>query len=150
MEPDQMPKPKQEGEEQDVDTHTNNEKNRGMTHPRLPFPLEIVNIIKATNSSDYSWIGYNFVSPPGVPVFTPPQMMNNSFQNINVLFLGDSTNRRIYGTLKAILDADDRDDVNFEPLAKFQRRRIGEDAAGLSSLAAKFHVCESCRKIQYC
>jgi hypothetical protein len=146
MEPDQMPTPKQEGEKQDVDTHANNEKNRGMTHPRLPFPLEILNIIKATNSSDYSWIGYNFVSPPGVPVFTPSQMMNNSFQNIDVLVLGDSTNRRIYGTLKGILDADDRDDVNFEPLAKFQRRRIGENAAGLSSLAAKFTSAKAAGK----
>jgi hypothetical protein len=134
QEPDQMLTPKQEGEEQDVDTHANNEKNRGMTHPRLPFPPEILNIIKSTNSSDYSWIGNNFVPPPGVPIFTPSQM-KDYFQNRNVLFLGDSTNRRIYGTLKAILDADDPNDVSLEPLERFQRRRLGEDAAGLSTLA---------------
>jgi hypothetical protein len=116
-----------------------------MTHPRLPFPLEILNIIKATNSSDSSWIGHYFVPPPGVPVFTPSQMKNN-FQNIDVLIFGDSTNRRIYGTLKGILDADDPDDANFEPLAKFQLRRLGEDAAGLSSLAENFTSAEAAGK----
>jgi hypothetical protein len=63
--------------------------------------------------------------------------MMNYFQYIDVLFLGDSTNRRMYGTSKAILDADDGDDVNLEPLAKFQQRRLGEDAAGLSNLVEK-------------
>jgi hypothetical protein len=49
--------------------------------------------------------------------------------------------------LKGILDADDRDDVNFEPLAKFQRRRLGEDAAGLSRLVETLTSAKAAGKL---
>lgn len=118
-------------------------------HPRLPFPPEILNIIKSTNSSDYSWVGNQFIPPPGVPVFTPSQI-RYYFQNRNVLFLGDSTNRRVYGTMKAILTAEDPDDVPLEILERLsKRRRPSEDAVALggfeknltsASDAAKFRA----------
>ena len=91
--------------------------------PHIPsFPPGILEIIKSTNSSDYTWLGNQFVPPPGVPIFTPSQI-RTYFQQRNVLMLGDSTNRRAYGTLLAILNAEDLDDVNVAALEEVQRRR---------------------------
>ena len=117
--------------EQTVYAHAN-EKKRDIGHSRLPFAPDILNSIKSTNSSDYSWMGNNFVPPAGVPVFTPSQI-KDYFQNRNVLFLGDSTNRRVYGTMRALINADDLDDVSLEALDKVHRRRLDEVAAGAAS-----------------
>jgi hypothetical protein len=84
--------------------------------PHIPcFPPDILEIIKSTNSSDYTWLGNMFVPPPGVPVFTPSQIRTYFLQR-NVLMMGDSTNRRLFGTLRAIINAEDLDDVKIAPL----------------------------------
>jgi hypothetical protein len=124
----------QSNREQAVYAHTNKKK-IDIGHSRLPFPPDILNSIKSTNSSDYSWVGNNFVPPSGVPVFTPSQI-KVYFQNRNVLFLGDSTNRRVWGTIRALINADDPDDVSLEALDKVHRRRLDEVAAGAASSTA--------------
>jgi len=86
------------------------------------FPPDIIEIIKTTNSSDYTWLGNHFMPPPGLPIFTPSQI-RTYFQQRNVLMLGDSTNRRARGTLRAILNAEDLDDVKVAELEEVQRRR---------------------------
>jgi hypothetical protein len=129
--------------EQAVYAHAN-EKIRNTGHSRLPFPPDILNSIKSTNSSDYSWVGNNFVPPSGVPVFTPSQI-KNYFQNRNVLFLGDSTNRRFHGTMKALINADDPDDVSLEVLekaaaAKYKAANNGRSTCGPRAIKSLIHA----------
>jgi hypothetical protein len=113
--------------------------------PHIPsFPPDILEIIKSTNSSDYTWLGNMFVPPPGVPVFTPSQIRTYFLQR-NVLMMGDSTNRRLFGTLRAIINAEDLDDVKIAPLEDLTRRRRLQDEQNLTSLisaasAAKFEA----------
>ena len=98
--------------------------------PHIPsFPPGILEIIKSTNSSDYTWLGNQFVPPPCVPIFTPSQI-RTYFQQRNVLMLGDSTNRRAHGTLLAIFNAEDLDDVHVAALDEVHRRRRLAAAAG--------------------
>jgi len=59
--------------------------------------------------TDYSWLENTFIPPPGIPTFTPEQMLEY-FQKRNVLFVGDSLIRRFHGTLFAILNAEDKRD----------------------------------------
>jgi hypothetical protein len=122
---------KQGNEEHAVYEHANAKK-RDIGHSRLSFPPDILNSIKSTNSSDYSWVGNNFVPPPGVPVFTPSQI-KDYFQNRNVLFLGDSTNRRFYGTMKALIHADDLDDISLEALDKAAAAKFKATNDGIST-----------------
>jgi len=82
-------------------------------HPLLPYPSAILDIIKSTNSSQYTWIGNQYVPPAGVPVFTPSQI-KAYFQNRNVLFIGDSTSKRIWRTMKNIINAQDLDNIAVE------------------------------------
>ena len=113
--------------------------------PHIPsFPPDILEIIKSTNSSDYNWLGNHFVPPPGVPVFTPSQIRTYFLQR-NILMMGDSTNRRLWGTLRAIINAEDLDDVKVAPLEEIKRRRRLQDDQNLTSLttaasAAKFEA----------
>ena len=101
-----------------------------MYPPQIPsFPPGIFEIIKSTNSSDYTWLGNQFVPPPCVPIFTPSQI-RTYFQQRNVLMLGDSTNRRAHGTLLAIFNAEDLDDVHVAALDEVHRRRRLAAAAG--------------------
>jgi len=64
-----------------------------------------------SSSNNYTWIGNHWVPPPGVPTFTVLQM-RTYFQNRNVLFIGDSTGRRSYNTLFALINAEDVDDID--------------------------------------
>jgi hypothetical protein len=64
-----------------------------------------------SSSNNYTWIGNHWVPPPGVPTFTVLQM-RTYFQNRNVLFIGDSTGRRSYNTLFALINAEDFDDID--------------------------------------
>jgi len=104
--------------------------------PHIPcFPPDILEIIKSTNSSDYTWLGNMFVPPPGVPVFTPSQIRTYFLQR-NVLMMGDSTNRRLFGTLRAIINAEDLDDVKVAPLENLTRRRRLQDEQNASLISA--------------
>ena len=79
----------------------------------LPYPPAILDNIKSTNSSQYTWLGNQYVPPEGVPVFTPSQI-KAYFQNINVLFIGDSTAMRAWWTVKNIINAEDLDNIAVE------------------------------------
>ena len=55
------------------------------------------------NETDYTWIGNHYIPPEGIPLYTLRQM-RDYFAKKSVLVLGDSTGRRAYGTLYAMLD----------------------------------------------
>ena len=55
------------------------------------------------NETDYTWIGNHYIPPEGIPMYTFRQM-REYFAQKSVLLLGDSTGRRAYGTLYAMLD----------------------------------------------
>jgi hypothetical protein len=66
--------------------------------------------MKNTNSSDYRWVGNQWVPPPGVPVFTSSQI-KKYFSKRNVLVIGDSTSRRMHVTMLSLMGAADLDNV---------------------------------------
>ena len=66
--------------------------------------------IMKSNSSEYNWLGNSFVNPPGVPTFTARQI-KAYFERRNVLFIGDSTSRRVSNNIYGIITADNLDDV---------------------------------------
>lgn len=68
------------------------------------------NFLKTSNSTDYSWVGDQWVPPPGIPVYTPTDLLKY-FQNRNVLFIGDSTSRRVWATAYAMMNATDRKNI---------------------------------------
>ena len=70
---------------------------------------EAASIMKS-NSSEYTWLGNSFIGPRGVPTFTPKQI-KAYFEGRDVLFLGDSTSRRLFNTINGIITAEDLDDV---------------------------------------
>lgn len=69
-----------------------------------PFSSQIIN----TNSSQYTWVGNSWRPPAGVPVFTP-QEIKMYFERRNVLVIGDSTARRFYNTLYALISSTSKD-----------------------------------------
>lgn len=79
------------------------------------------NLIKAAqdaaillnNSSQYKWTGNHFIPPYGVPTFTPANY-RNYFAKRNTLFIGDSTGRRAYATLFAMMTSCNGDDDNIK------------------------------------
>ena len=70
----------------------------------------IADRIKNTNSSDYKWVGNQWVPPSGVPVFTSSQI-KKYFSKRNVLVIGDSTSRRMHVTMLGLMGAADLDNV---------------------------------------
>lgn len=69
-------------------------------------PLKLLN----TNSSQYTWTGNHFIPPKNVPTFSPMDYYQY-FSKRNVLFIGDSTARRAYGTLRAMMTSDDYSNI---------------------------------------
>lgn len=55
-------------------------------------------------NQDYSWLGNQWVPPPGVPFYTLHDM-RKLVQAENILFIGDSTTRRACATMFAMLNA---------------------------------------------
>ncbi len=53
---------------------------------------------------EYYWVGNHWIPPKGVPTYTPLDFLKY-FQNRNVLFIGDSTGRRAYATLYAMMES---------------------------------------------
>eukprot|EP00559_Dactyliosolen_fragilissimus_P001241 CAMPEP_0184865524 /NCGR_PEP_ID=MMETSP0580-20130426/18389_1 /TAXON_ID=1118495 /ORGANISM="Dactyliosolen fragilissimus" /LENGTH=364 /DNA_ID=CAMNT_0027364771 /DNA_START=192 /DNA_END=1283 /DNA_ORIENTATION=+ len=66
--------------------------------------------IVASNSSQYTWTGQHFIPPKGVPTFTPTEFQSY-FKKRNALFIGDSTGRRAYATLFAIMNSTDPSNI---------------------------------------
>lgn len=70
----------------------------------------MVDRIRNTNSSDYKWVGNQWVPPPGVPVFTSSQI-KKYFSKCNVLVIGDSTSTQMHVTMLGLMGAADLDNV---------------------------------------
>ena len=98
----------------DTDTDAAPAPSPAQTH-QLLMHQDVATLIQNTNSSDYKWIGNHWTAPPGIPTFTPRQL-KSYFQKRNVLVIGDSTSRRFYYTLFAIMTADDLDNVAVKEL----------------------------------
>eukprot|EP00538_Stauroneis_constricta_P004795 CAMPEP_0119557694 /NCGR_PEP_ID=MMETSP1352-20130426/9279_1 /TAXON_ID=265584 /ORGANISM="Stauroneis constricta, Strain CCMP1120" /LENGTH=445 /DNA_ID=CAMNT_0007604833 /DNA_START=51 /DNA_END=1385 /DNA_ORIENTATION=+ len=56
------------------------------------------------NVTDYQWFGNTWIPPAGIPHYAL-QEIREAFSKHHVLFLGDSTIRRLYGTLYQLLNA---------------------------------------------
>jgi hypothetical protein len=72
-------------------------------------------ILQIKNDMTYSWIGNHWIPPLGVPTYTAEDM-NNFFQKENVLWIGDSTGRRAYATMFAIMNATSPSDLTLNDL----------------------------------
>lgn len=59
-------------------------------------------LLSSTNSSQYTWLGNHFVPPAHIPTFLPSEYISY-FLKRNTLFVGDSTGRRAYATLFALM-----------------------------------------------
>ena len=90
--------------------HISHSKDDPITHHKLLIDTHAEERIKATNSSHYTWLGKQWIPPPGIPIFTPKQMKEYYSQR-NILVIGDTTSRRFYTTLFNILNATDMDNV---------------------------------------
>ena len=73
--------------------------------PAAPSSSSLSNTIPSiVSETDYTWVGKSYFIPPeGIPMYTFRQM-RQYFQDHSVLVLGDSTGRRSYATLYAILN----------------------------------------------
>jgi hypothetical protein len=65
--------------------------------------------------SNYSWTGNHWIAPHSVPTYTPHEM-RAIFQRHNVLWIGDSTCRRAYATMFAMLNASNPLDVTTQEI----------------------------------
>ncbi len=74
-----------------------------------------INQLKNSNTSDYSWVGDHWIPPPGVPTYSPTDLLRY-FRKRNVLFIGDSTSRRVWATAYAMMNATDRKDIPIRDL----------------------------------
>eukprot|EP00979_Chaetoceros_neogracilis_P005283 scaffold951_cov277-Chaetoceros_neogracile.AAC.6 len=118
----------------------------------LPYPPAILDNIKSTNSSQYTWLGNQYVPPEGVPVFTPSQI-KDYFQNINVLFIGDSTAMRAWWTVKNIINAEDLDNIPFEDVHINRKNWTDKNGmtcenTGSRSLLPSFNSSLSCANMK--
>jgi hypothetical protein len=62
------------------------------------------------HGGNYSWIGNHWIPPLGVPTYTAEDM-RNVFRKENSLWIGDSTARRSYATMFAIMNASNPSDI---------------------------------------
>uniref|UniRef100_A0A7S3PY00 Uncharacterized protein n=1 Tax=Chaetoceros debilis TaxID=122233 RepID=A0A7S3PY00_9STRA len=67
------------------------------------------------SSKYYSWIGNHWIPPIGVSTYTPSDFLTY-FRSRNTLFVGDSTNRRFYNTIFALMNATDFANIQLESL----------------------------------
>mmetsp|Transcript_20732 Transcript_20732/g.31110 ORF Transcript_20732/g.31110 Transcript_20732/m.31110 type:complete len:419 (-) Transcript_20732:32-1288(-) len=74
-----------------------------------------IDLLAKSNTSDYSWVGDHWIPPPGVPTYSPTDLLRY-FRKRNVLFIGDSTSRRVWATAYAMMNATDRKDIPIRDL----------------------------------
>jgi hypothetical protein len=80
-------------------------------HPMLQNIDDAIRMARrqdTTNATDYHWLGEYWVPPTGVPTYSLDDI-REEFRKRNVLFVGDSTMRRAYGTIFAILNTTNDD-----------------------------------------
>lgn len=95
------------------------------------FNLAQNDLLKTSNSTEYTWVGDQWVPPPGVPMYSPTDLLKY-FQNRNVLFIGDSTSRRVWATAYAMMNATDRTnipirDLDIHAVVDFHKRTESPD-----------------------
>ena len=69
--------------------------------------------VKVNRSQHYTWIGDHWIPVSPIPTYTPLQMLQ-TFQKANVLFIGDSTIRRAYATMFAVMTSSDSENVRVD------------------------------------
>lgn len=67
----------------------------------------------------YTWIGQRWMPPPGIPLYSVTDMIE-FFSNHNVLWMGDSTMRRAYATLFAMMNATDKFNVGSDEVDSYR------------------------------
>lgn len=97
-----------------------NEQNRNPNTPmkissqrQQPLPMPPVHM-------DSSWMGNMWIPPPGYRLYST-QEIRDYLKRHSILFVGDSTARRMYGTLHSLLNETSPDDISVESMtaAKF-------------------------------
>jgi len=104
---------------------------------RISSPIPAVPLPPVSINS--SWIGNQWIPSPGYRVHSTREMQDY-FQQHSILFVGDSTARRAYGTLYSILNTrNNPDDVSVHSI----------DDANIIDLNRKGQKTESCHKKGY-
>ena len=104
-------------------------------HHNLLMDQHVQERIKDTNSSHYTWLGNQWIPPPGIPIFTPKQI-KEYYSGRNILVIGDSTSRRLHATLLAILNAVDLDNVPLKEV--MQDANKGKNSCDANSMGHRY------------
>ena len=67
------------------------------------------------SNQTYAWYGNQWIPPPRVPLYTKEDMLE-AFSQFDVLWIGDSTGRRAYATMYALLNSTSSSNVPVEEL----------------------------------
>lgn len=67
-------------------------------------------LLKNSSITNYTWVGNQWIPPKGVPTYSPTELLEY-FSTRNVLFIGDSTSRRVWATAYALMNATDRTNI---------------------------------------
>ncbi|GFH55439.1 hypothetical protein CTEN210_11915 [Chaetoceros tenuissimus] len=94
------------------------------------------------NSSEYTWAGNHFLPPQGVPTFTPIDY-REYFSKRNTLFIGDSTGRRAYATLFAMMSScnNDYDNVKVKDMDSSTTIDFNKPLQVATSANSRTEVC---------
>lgn len=124
--------------------HSDDATTTATTTAKIP-PLPPVHI----NSS---WIGNQWFPPPGYRLYNAAELQE-FFRHHSVLFVGDSTARRSYGTLYGILNASSSDDVSLDAvnhpfnidMGRRKKRPILEPCTNVKTkgLVEQMQICRS-------
>jgi hypothetical protein len=96
------------------------------TGPECPLP--------DLKNQNYTWWGNQWIPPPGVPYYTQEDMLD-AFSQFDTLWIGDSTTRRAYATLYALLNAPVGSSLSVDALDSprvldVNKHQIDEDSCG--------------------
>jgi hypothetical protein len=69
----------------------------------------------ALDNQNYTWYGNQWMPPPHVPLYTREDMFQ-FFSTQDTLFIGDSTGRRAYATIFALMNASDPANIQVDEL----------------------------------
>lgn len=67
-------------------------------------PVLVSGHLDALNNQTYTWYGNQWMPPKGVPLYTRDDMMQ-AFSQFDTLWIGDSTTRRAYATIFALVNS---------------------------------------------
>ena len=89
----------------------------GIKEDEVMSSSRVVNHTESIDASNmhYTWIGNQWVPPNGVPVYSAAKMQA-VYERYNIVWIGDSTARRAYMTLRGILNAPNPSDVSISEI----------------------------------